>query len=542
MPRDGFERLWLGKNPADRAELLRARFRFDAGGFCRWCWPELFTRPWNRFHLEVLGLAAQTEPFAERTRTLTRAWAAPRGIAKTTLAKALAVHALVYGLEEFIVVLSAEQGLATAISGHVRQCFAETDTPLSELYGPFVVKGGVQHWTVTFPDGRTRGMAAKSFGTQVRGINHHGQRPTRFIVDDGERPDRVESPEQREKWQRFLDDDVLKAGPIEGGLIVDWLGTVLHPDAILARLLKSPGWASRKFKACIQWPENPELWERAGAIYKDLGLGDEATREALAQEFYRRHAAEMDKGAEMLDTAAMPLFRFYLAIWKHGLRSVLRELQNEPRDPAAQIFDSESFSRCRMDWSALDGPTIVTAQGRRVLLKDCKVWGRWDPAVGVPGGDYGAVVVLARDKHGFGYVLDAWMAQRPPSTQLDAGWALAERWDPFGRGFRIVLEGNGFQRLLADDLPRQRKQRREEGRYWKLHVEAQVSTGNKEEAIAGAEVPIVNGWLQFAEGLPVEGLLQFDDFPNGDHDDFPDAVARGWADIPSGPARMGSWG
>lgn len=464
-----------------------------------------------------------------------RATAAPRGIAKTTLAKGDIVHDIVYGLEDYTVVISAEKGLARKITGHLLRIFKTKVGPLVELYGPFEVTGGVDEFRITTQGdegSRTVGVLARSFGTQVRGANEDAVRPTRILIDDGERPDRVRNPDNRRQHQEFLDEDIIRAGPLEGGLIVDLNGTVLHPDSVLANALKNPAWDGQLWKACEVWPARLDLWAKCGAIWGDLALGSVAQRRRFALEFYAANRDEMDRGARMLDPIALPLFRFFEAIWSQGMSSVLKELQNEPRAPGSTFFDSSKFSRCK-----IDGKMLVTAEGRRVRLDELRVSLRLDPIPGeelgsfgsgggAGGGDYAAVVALARDPFGYGFVIDAKIERMRDSQQLAAMWAMAEKW----KATRGTIEANGFQRLFGREFRRQQALRRDADpqQYWQIAVEDDTSTTPKPDRIASLEGPITAGWLQFADYLPPELLRQFDEFPNGDHDDGPDGVEGAW--------------
>jgi predicted phage terminase large subunit-like protein len=533
---DDFVRRWASlTDPADQLGALRLRFRYRIDEFARFCWPELFSLPWNAFHRHVL--AAPDQPWPERVgRTVQRAIAAPRGVAKTTTAKARLMHALVYDIDRCIVVLSASQALSLAISGHLRAMLADEESVLSVLYGPFRVEGGTEEWRAVFPDGRLVGVFARSFGTQVRGTNMRGLRPTRILIDDGERPDRVRSSEQRTIWHRFLTDDVQKAGPKEGGLVIEWLGTVLHPDAILARLLVNPAWDGRKWRALIRWPERSDLWTTCREIWADLTLGDLNLRRACALAYYEANRAEMDEGAEVLDPVAEPLFRLFEYIWSDGLASFLREKQNEPRDPSAALFDSGRFARCSVVQTAR-GLAIRGAHGKTVLLADCRLYGRWDPSMGLPDGDYASLVVLARDRDHYGYLLEARMLRLKPSLQLVAFWGLVDRWYEHGLR-RFSLESNGFQAMIAEEFRRQRELRRAAGKPWQVQLDEDPSTTSKEVRIAALEPSVANGWLQFSGDIPDVMFQQFDDFPSGDHDDGPDSVEGAWARSGTAPPTM----
>ena len=516
-------------DPQLKDDLIRARGRYDIGFFAKWCWPDVFGLPWNAFHRDVLGRV--DPPWHERTANTFRVTAAPRGIAKTTTAKAIVAHALVYGLDRVALVVSAEQGLAESISKHIRSWFDDETGELWRLFGPFEVRGGVKQWQGAGPGLPLFGLIAKSFNSQVRGCNIDAIRPTRMVVDDGERPDRVRSADQRNLWHRFLQDDIIKAGPNKPQLVLDWNGTVLHSDAVLARLLKAAAWVGKKYQAIVSWPDRTDLWDRARRIYLDLELGDEPVRRACVRAFYESNREEMDAGAKVLDEVAAPLFNLYLEIWSNGLRSFMRERQNDPRNPDDQLFVSERFRR--FDLVERHGElvivTVADEQGRRreVKLSETRRYLRWDPSMGGSGSDYAAVACVARDRLGYTYVLAVWMRRARPTGQLAAVWAEAERFS-IQRG---SLESNGFQKLLDNEFRRQRAKREAEGRFFQLALELDPSTTNKEDRIAGLEVSAANGWLLFNSAIPQPVLAQFDDFPNGDHDDGPDAVEGGVARI-----------
>jgi len=548
LPKARFERRLskLSGQPDQQRALLRARFRFDVRGCLKFCLPEQFALPWNGFHRRFLD----PEKRHWRGRKTTReAWAAPRGIAKTTCAKGDAAHDTMYALEAFTVILSAGTDDAMGWSDTVRDWFESPTPQMDWLYGPFELTGGKELFQVSGAAGARGVFASRSFRSKVRGINHLAQRPTKIVVDDGEDRQRVENPRLRGIDQRFVTDDVLKAGPKEGGTRFVWVGTVLHPSAQLATMLERrepyTSWTATKFKAVLSWPVRTDLWDRCRKLYTDLTGRPQEVREAAARAFYEARQAEMDEGAEVLDQHALPIFDCFRAIWDEGLASFLRERQNEPLDPSARLFTSSEFTRFRIVHDPAEGPTIVRSDGHRVPLSKCRRQVRWDPSTGVPGSDYAAIVALARDRDGYTYVIDVWMRVAKISVQEAVVWEMAERW-ALGGPIRATLESNNFQGVLARDFPRERAERKAAGKWHALHIESRASTTSKADDIAAMEAPITNGWLQFVESTPVEYDQQWDAFSplntrqDVGNDDGPDATARGYADFGGGAPGMSS--
>lgn len=522
---------------ADQAEALRMRFRYDLEGWCRYCWPDRFDLPFNALH-RALFKAADLRHWQERraARQVVRdAVAAPRSYAKSTISSfALLVHAIVYDLEAYIILLSTDQRLSFGLSRDLRNALLAPDSPLAGLYGPFKVTGVVSEWEVSVRGRPTIAVLASSFGGSVRGAKHptRGIRPTRVVIDDGEHKDRVRNPDQRRIWWDFLTKDVLKLGDRKGGAVYEVRGTVLHTDAMLARLMADPGWRSSRWKAIISWPDRPEFWERCGAIWKDLTLGE--YREPAARAFYEAHREEMDAGVEVLDPGAEGIFELYQQIWGEGLASFLQEKQNDPVDPTTAIFVPEKFARCRVVTDRR-GLVVVTPTGRQVPVRDLRLRARWDPATGTPHGDYASIAVLGRDSYGYTFVLECWMAKAKPSGQIEAAWRIAERWGLK----RMSLESNGFQELVLEPFARQRRERQELGQYWQLSILEEPTSENKEGRIASLEPDTTNGWLMFSDLVPQEVLLQFGEFPSGSHDDGPDAIQWAWKELGGSPVAMG---
>lgn len=523
LPPDDFATRWERASPADRKELLRARFRFDLRGFAKFCFPEQFKAPFiDGLHDHMIDSATERPGWRERSPD--DPWrsglAAPRGYAKSTIASFLVpVHRMAYDLEAVVMVISVTGPDAIKLSRRIQAAFRRPTPEFGALYGPFKVTGGVTEWSVTLPNGSVLGVVARTPGGNVRGYFHpeNGVRPTLVLLDDSEDKDDVKNPRLRADWWTWLSDDVMKLGARGSITDVRLVGTILHVDSGLARLVKTPGWNGKVFKAIISWPERMDLWERCGVIWRDLTLGKH--REAAAEAFYEANRAEMDRGVVVLDPDLEPIYNLFKQIWTDGLRSFLREKQNDPTDASAQLFLTEKFHRFQ-----IRGSEIVRADGRRVKLAELHKSAFWDPSTGLIDGDFACIVVIGRDRWGYKYVLDAWLAQLKVTEQLAAAWRLGERW-----GLAVMhFESNGFQALVAETFARQQEERRKDGKFWQLAMVGHTSTENKQGRISALEPDTAAGWLQFAEYLPAEYLAQFAAFPGGDHDDAPDATQRAW--------------
>jgi len=147
---------------------------------------------------------------------------------------------------------------------------------------------------------------------------------------------------------------------------------------------------------------------------------------------------------------------------------------------------------------------------------DCKVVAL-DPSKGVSSkfGDYSAFVMVQTYK-GQGYV-DADMAIRNTSVIAETALEIQRTFCPDWFG----VEVNQFQHLLAEDINRRAEK---QGVIMPLYtIDNRV---NKLVRIRRLTPLLSQGKLRFKGGSPGARLLveQLRDFPNGGHDDGPDAL------------------
>lgn len=520
----------------------------------KYLWPEYYAyRPYAPYHLDIL--TREKTAWIDRRgcgyRTL-RALAAPRSTSKTGILRGDLCHDILFGLEALIAIFSVS--LANSIQTLARVRKMLLSKRVAAVFGAITITGGALRYTVTTADGHKCTMVAKSFGTDVRGLDDD-TRPTRIAIDDGESKLKVAKAENREKQWLFLVEDILKLGDIGGGLIVDFVGTVLHADSILARLLQSSGkgagWSAWRYQACISPPVNKRLWEECRLVWSDLSLSTpwvEVARQehvmidgvpfddipkidrrrAAAQAFYRAHKEAMDEGAVMLAEPWINLFQYQETIWAEGITSVLKELQNDPRNAETALFnlDDESapglIRRCRFD-----GRYIHTSRGTVVPIAACKVAIWLDHSGGKAKSDYPAIAVVAKDPDGWRYWIRCDLTRRQPSAQHAALWTVWEHFAALNPS--VGVDATGTQGLLGEAMDRQTKDRRAAGKPWNMDLREYTYSkrgGSAATLIEEWESVLSGGFLEVAEDLPDQVLSQIRDFPGAAHDDALAAAER----------------
>ena len=139
-----------------------------------------------------------------------------------------------------------------------------------------------------------------------------------------------------------------------------------------------------------------------------------------------------------------------------------------------------------------------------------------DPSVGHgQTNDYKAIITVGWTGHYYD-VLHAWIRKTTIDHMLRAAYTIYNDFRPHVIG----LEANNFQILIKREFQRMAK---EEG--FQLPLKPVIQKENKESRTLRLSPLIENGYIRFVRGSDVNLLLdQLLDFPDGAHDDGPDAL------------------
>ena len=429
----------------------------------------------------------------------------PRGSAKSTiLSTSYPIRAACEGWERYIILISDTQTQAELFLASIKEEL-EHNEALALEYPDATGVGSV--WAsdrIKLRNGVV--IEAMGRGGKIRGRKAGSLRPTLIIIDDADNDESAISPTQREKGWGWLNKAVLKAGTTETNFIV--IGTRLHRECLVSKLLVTPGWRKKHFAAIQSWPEAMELWAQWELIY--TAVNDEQA-EANALAYFKAREREMMAGAQVLWPENESLYELMVMRATEGHTSFESEKQNNPRDPERAEWPEEY----------LDGEDIhfpswlpIGAYGIRVLTLD--------PSKGKDAkrGDYSAITRLGvpsdvseRQIH-----ISSDMARRPVEQMLSDLLRHCEQWEPHIVG----IETNQFQELLVTSLELLCK---EKG-LAPLPIAELVNMESKPVRIRRLSPYLARRRLCFKARDKGTLLLrqQLMDFPNGDHDDGPDSL------------------
>ena len=487
----------FAKTSKEEKENRRRRAETDLSYFARTYFPHHLSEKGSAMHEHLLSsfekriLASRLQGTGSRT-----AQAAPRGHAKSTLSTLiLPLWCVAARHRRFIGLLSdtteqAEDFLETIKAELVANERLQEDFPQACGRGRIWKIGRIE---------TLNGVRINCWGKRkrLRGARFGNRRPDLILCDDLEDDENIDSPEQREKDRRWFFKAVMKVGAPYTVFIV--VGTLLHYDSLLARLLKQPGWTGKKWQAVLRWSSSP-LWETWEQIYSNTA-SPQAQDQADA--FFQQHRTAMLAGTEVLWPEVENYYYLMKMRVSDGPAFFDSEKQNEPIHPEDCLFREEWFKY----WGDPGGQTASLEPQDRIL---CAV----DPSMGRGRSDPSAILIGAVRQSGVIDILEADIRRRHPDAIMEDLFHYHTQYN-FDR---VVIEEVQFQEFFKDQVVRESARR---GLY--LPVEGIRPHADKTLRITKLQPHIKNGFIRFRRS-DRQLLDQLKYFPKADHDDGPDAL------------------
>jgi predicted phage terminase large subunit-like protein len=222
--------------------------------------------------------------------------AAPRGHAKSTsVTDAFGLCSALFRQAKNILIISGTEAQAIQFLGDIKMHLTENEDIIKEFEISRLVKESEKEIIVECRDGYQFRFVAKGSEQNLRGTKWRAKRPDLVICDDLESDDQVFNKDRRLKFRRWFQNALLPIGSDDCRFRI--VGTVLHFDAMLNRLLKNKMWHSLRFEACspgfedLLWPEKFSV-ERLRDIRDDYK--EEGNLQGWAQEYLNNPIPEGD--------------------------------------------------------------------------------------------------------------------------------------------------------------------------------------------------------------------------------------------------------
>lgn len=487
--------------PADKQAQRerKARAEQDLDFFNRTYFPHYFSKPCSRLHKYFAErYPAMINRAVETGEGDKEANAAPRGNAKSTTGTfGLPLWCAAFRKRRYPLIVSETRSQGETFLSFIK-LELETNERLQQDFPELCGEGPVWRADQIITRNGVKVQAAGA-GQKLRGLRHGNCRPDLVIVDDLENDESVESPDQRKKLEAWFFKALMKIGQPDTVFIV--VGTILHYDSLLSRLLIKPGWKGRKWQAVLKWSQS-KRWQEWEAIFADISQGKD-TAEAAADAYFEQHKEEMLAGTEVLWPEMEPYYYLMKMRGSDGPAFFDSEKQNEPLNPEDQVFFEEWFQ----DWD--DGD---------VDLSDIPHSGACDPSLGKRNKRNDPSAILGgRMKNRMLYLTIADIEQRRPDRIMDDILLYHER-DPF---MKFRMETVQFQEFFARSLEQLSKDKG-----ITLNIDDKTPNTDKDLRIIRLQPWIKNGWIRFrSEHAELKRqLLYYRPKGRGGHDDGPDAL------------------
>lgn len=440
---------------------------------------------------------------SDKTKSVRQAIAAPRGEAKSTICTQLfSLWNMVCDLKKYIIIAmdTKEQayGMLEAIKVEIES------NPRLAIDFPELTPGKV--WRAgAILTSKNQKVEAVGAGQKLRGRRHGAYRPDLVVLDDIENDESVQTPEQRNKLHDWILKAVLKLGAAGEKFDVIYVGTILHYDSVLNRILSTKGWKRVRFKAILRMPDNMALWDE----WENIFLSEDGDDDTLSDLFYQQHKAEMDKGA-IVSWLARPILYLMKIRASDGHSAFDSEYQNDPISG-----DDAIFANSIQYWTELPNDLIY--------------FGALDPSMGKAGASRDPSAILVGGYHratGKLYVVEAQIKKRVPDLIIEDVIRLHTQYNCH----RWFVETVQFQEFLQTELIK-----RSAARGKPVPATATKPNSDKMLRIESLQPHIANGLILLHRSQStLETQLRH--FPKADHDDGPDALEMLWRNAVSSSA------
>jgi predicted phage terminase large subunit-like protein len=273
------------------------------------------------FHKECWELCTSEEKFV--------AICAPRGHAKSTaVTLGYGLATLLFRQRKFMLLVSDTESQASLFLGTFKQELQDNQELIdlfrikkNEAGQVKFVKDSETDIIVECEDGHRFRIIAKGAEQKLRGLIWNGSRPDIIMIDDFENDELVMNKERRDKMRRWFNGALLPCRSDSG--IVRVVGTILHADSLLERLMPNPSDKNTITSDLKQYSTRKGMWKAVK---------------------YRAHNKDFTELLWPSKKSAEDFKMLYTEAIKEGTTDVYsQEYLNEPIDEAIAFFKKADF-------------------------------------------------------------------------------------------------------------------------------------------------------------------------------------------------------
>lgn len=238
-------------------------------------------KPTPQFHRKAWGLYASD---AKQAGCI-----APRDHAKSTgLTFDYILAEVLFRSSDYVILIGSTEDKAAEQLSNISEEL-ETNEDLRREFGIRAFESQTKTEVIVIhDDGHRFRILARGAEQKIRGAMWKGKRPNLIVCDDMEDDEQVENKDRRAKFRRWFFRAAKQALSKSGKIRIH--GTILHEDALLARLMKNKMWKMLFFKAHKSYDDFsellwPERWTEADLRARRTEFEEDDDAAGYSQEF-----------------------------------------------------------------------------------------------------------------------------------------------------------------------------------------------------------------------------------------------------------------
>lgn len=432
------------------------------------------------FHMEMWDLCCSKDPLV--------AIAAPRMHAKSTaISHAYVLAAVLFRSARFVLLVSDTETQGTNFLNDIKEELRNNE----DLVDLFQIKGFPKDTETDVicetADGHSFRIMVRGAEQRVRGLKWNQMRPDLIVIDDLENDEAVASKDRREKLRRWFYGALLPSKAKHG--IVRMVGTILHLDSLLNRLMPEDSHPSTRRNELKSWSVARTAWK--------------AVR-------YRAHNEDFSKilWSEMYDADFFKTKKEDLT--SQGIPDVYaQEYLNYPIDESSAFFKRDDFREI----------PEYTLREINDGKKRVNYYAAVDFAISKgERADWTVIAIAAMDDQGILNLVDLRRGRWDSFEILNEMFAVHKKYDPE----LFVVERGSIEKALGPVI---RSEMVSRGMYMRLHP--MTPTKDKQTRARSIQARLRAGGIKFNKGA--SWYAEFEDemvrFPRARHDDMVDAVS-----------------
>ena len=259
---------------------LREAAKHDPNVFCALLLGDFYVLEFPPFYLALFSMLIAQDGDPENL--IRFALGLPRGFAKTTFIKCVVCYLILYGYNEFILLVAANEELGKALVRDIWNMLQEPN--IVEVYGNLAgaLLKNTEHLKIFMYNGRSVILKGVGQGTAVRGINEDKKRPDIIVCDDMQTRESAMSEAENKALKSWATGTLFKCiSPRGANRRIIFIGNMYPGDCVLKIISESREWISLITGAILSdgqslWPELRSVRSLIKEYEHDESLGEGA--------------------------------------------------------------------------------------------------------------------------------------------------------------------------------------------------------------------------------------------------------------------------